>query len=75
MRTPEEVWSQIEDSLDSATQWSISDDQRAHAADLIRARDAEVRAGAVGDLLGAIAACGYPEVAKMFREATGVARD
>ena len=44
MQTPEEVWDQIEDSLDSATQWGISNDQRKRAAALIRERDAEVRA-------------------------------
>ena len=44
MQTPEEVWSEIEDGFDSVTQWGISDDQRARAAALIRARDAEVRA-------------------------------
>ena len=42
MRSPEEVWGEIEDGFDSVTQWGISDDQRDHAADLIRTRDAEV---------------------------------
>lgn len=42
MRSPEEVWDEIEDGFDSVTQWGISDDQRARVADLIRARDAEV---------------------------------
>lgn len=44
MRSPEEVWDEIEDGFDSVTQWGISDDQRARVAALIRARDAEVRA-------------------------------
>lgn len=50
MRTPEEFTSAIVDDLDTAVGWGICEDDRARVADLIRERDAEVRAATLAGL-------------------------